>query len=438
MRYYFVSVLILVLMLIPNVQLFSQTTVTGEIRPRFEYRHGYQSPLDSAGRGAVFTTQRTRLNFNYASDKLTAAVSVQDIRIWGSAPQQVSSYPDAPTFLHRAWAQYYFTSRFSMKAGRQELSYDDERIFGAVNWTQQGRAHDALLLIFSDTVAKFTSHIGLAYNSNSVSNTAIPYTVSSSYKEMQYLWLNKTFGDLGASLLFLNLGAQSTASVTSTRFSHTTGTHLSYNKNKLNSNLKLYYQTGTDASKRDLKAYMGGFDINYNVTQKFNAGIGVEHLSGQSQTDTAKSYTDVNHVFNPYFGTNHKFNGYMDYYFAGNGHGNAGLTNVYLKFRYKTDKWWASLHVHQFMAAADVLDQKELNTTGKYTAMDANLGNEIDLEFAYTFTPAFTIQLGYAHYIPTETISHLKNVRDYKGDGYTGETANWAYVMLIFKPAFIK
>lgn len=424
------------LMSLPGIS--QKITVTGEIRPRVELRHGYQSPLDSAQKGSAFTTQRSRLNFNYGSDKLKAGLSIQDVRTWGSSSQQVSSYADAPTFLHQAWGQYSFTTRFSIKAGRQEITYDDERMFGGVNWSQQGRVHDALLVMFEDTASKFSAHAGFAYNQNGASNTATSYTVASSYKEMQYLWLHKKFGSLGASLLILNLGAQSPASVTSTRYAQTAGTHLSYNRNKINSHLKFYYQTGIDASKKDLQAMMGGFDFHYNITSKFTAGLGIEYLSGQSQTDTAKSYTDVNHVFTPYFGTNHKFNGYMDYYFAGSAHGNVGLTDLHLKLRYKVEKWWVALNVHQFMAAADVLDQSELATSGKYTAMDANLGNEIDFEFAYHFGPVFTVQYGYSHYLPTETTSHLKNVKDDQGKGYTGETANWSYLMLIFKPVFLK
>jgi hypothetical protein len=34
------------------------------------------------------------------------------------------------------------TEAFSMKLGRQEVIYDNSRIFGNVDWAQQGRSHD--------------------------------------------------------------------------------------------------------------------------------------------------------------------------------------------------------------------------------------------------------------------------------------------------------
>ena len=67
-----------------------------------------------------------------------------------------------------------------------------------------------------------------------------------------------------------------------------------------------------------------------------------------------------------------------------------------------------------------------------------NLGTEIDLTFNRTLTKGVSLQLGYSHYLNTETIAYLKGITDYQGDGYIDETANWAYVMFIFKPNFLK
>lgn len=413
----------------------AQMTLTGELRPRFEYRHGYKSPADTLQKAAMFVSQRTRLNFGYKAEKFKIGVTLQDVRIWGSQ-SQLNTY-DVNTFgLHEGWAEYSFSKKISMKLGRQELSYDDERILGAVNWNQQGRSHDAFLLKYTDST--FTTHVGLAYNQNGETFVGTSYIIASSYKEMQYLWLNKQIKSLNISLLALNVGQQSPVSVNSTRYTTTLGTHTEYKTKPFFAGLNFYYQTGVDKNKKAVSALLGGIDLAYTLKEKFIIGLGYEYQSGQSTTDTTKAYRDVNHSFNPVFGTNHKFNGYMDYFYVGNHIDNVGLQDIYLKLKYKTEKWNAALDVHEFMTAADVVDSKELAKTGKYKALSSALGTEIDLTFGYTLSPGVTVMAGYSHFLPTETLGVIKGVKDWKSDGRTDQISNWAYIMITFKPNSLK
>lgn len=410
-----------------SVSLSAQMTLTGEVRSRTEFRHGYKTLIDSTQDGALFTSQRTRLNFGYTKDKFKTGITVQDIRIWGSQSQMNTT--DGLTSIHEAWGEYWFSKNFGFKSGRQELSYDDERIFGAVDWAQQARSHDAFVLKYNDST--FTANLGAAYNQNAESNIAASYTVPNSYKELYYLWLNKKMNSFSASLLGLANGVQSPVAINSTRFSGTIGTHLEYKKDALFVSGRFYYQTGVDANKKDLQGTMIGVDAAYTIQKKFTIGLGAELLSGQSQTDTTKAYKNINHTFTPFYGTNHKFNGYMDYFYVGSGHGNVGLTDVYLRLKYKSEKWWTSLDVHQFMAGADILDVKELTKTGKYTAMNSNLGTEIDLVFNYSFSSNFAAQFVYCHLLATESMEAVKG-------GKYDEMQNYAYLMLTFKPNFMK
>lgn len=407
---------------------FAQLTVTGEIRPRTEYRHGYKSLIDTTQKGTGFTEQRTRLNFYYTDEKYKVGVSLQDVRIWGSQPQLNKT--DGLSSLHEAWGEYFFTKKFSAQLGRQELTYDDERLFGGVSWTQQGRSHDLMLLKFSDST--FTTHLGIASNQNSETNIGTAYGVANNYKEMQFLWLNKKFKHWSTSIIVVNNGLQSPLSITSARYSQTVGSHVEYKKGKLFASLRGYYQMGTDgATKYDINAYFAGADVAYTIKAKLTLGLGGEILSGQSQTDTTKAYREVNHAFNPLYGTAHKFNGYMDYFYVGNHINSVGLTDVYLKIKYKAEKWWLGLDVHQFMAAADVRDAKIFSQTGKYEAMSSSLGTELDLTFNYTLTKGVALQFGYSHMMATETMEAIKG-------GSKDETNNWAYLMITFKPQLFK
>ncbi len=424
----------LILMASAGVQ--AQMTLTGELIPRTEFRHGYQAPLDSAIQGALATQQRTRLNFGYTGEKFKVGVSLQDVRTWGSTSQLNTT--DGFTSLHEGWGQYFFTSKFSLKAGRQEVVYDDERIFGGVNWTMQGRSHDLFLFSFEDTASKFKANLGIAYNQNVMGNIPAPYTVATSYKEMHYLWLNKKFGNLSASILVLNTGVEIPLQVNRTYLMNTVGTHLEYKKDKFFGSGRFYYQMGetmVGTSRKDVAAMMFGADLKYTLAKKFTVGLGLEYMTGQSQTDTTKAYRDVTHVFNTLYGTGHKFNGYMDYFYAGSGHGNVGLMDLYLNLKYKAEKSWVGLDVHMFSASADVLNVKD---TAGISAMNASLGTEIDLTFNKALTKQVSLQMGYSHYLTSETLAWLKGITDYKGDGYTDATSNWAYVMFIFKPNFLK
>ncbi|UKJ08507.1 alginate export family protein [Solitalea lacus] len=405
----------------------AQITLTGELRPRFEYRHGYKALSETNMDAAAFISQRTRLNLGYANDKLQTKLALQDVRVWGNQSQLNAS--DALFSLHEAWGEYAFTKRFSAKLGRQEIAYDDERIMGAVNWSQQGRSHDAAVLKYVDST--LTMHIGFAFNQDQEQFKTTKYTIANSYKDMQYLWLNKKWSNLALSYLFLNVGQQSPEINSDSRHSFTTGTHLTYKIGKLAAVGKGYYSGGIDVNKKDIQAFLIGGDLTYGSLHKFSVTAGYEFQSGQSQTNTSTKYNKVNHSFNPVFGTNHPFNGYMDYFYSGNHLNSVGLQDIFLRLKYKTEKWWTTTDVHGFSSAAGVLDKKEFAATGEYKAMNSYLGTEIDLTLNYAINPTFVISGGYSQMFGTESMKALRG-------GQTDEISNWAYIMIGIKPNFLK
>ena len=140
---------------------YAQFTIDAELRPRLEYRHGYKTLFPDDADPSAFVSQRTRLNFGYKTEKLHLYISPQDVRVWGDVPQL--NVADNNGFsLHQAWGEVFIDSTFSVKVGRQEIAYDDQRIFGSVNWAQQGRSHDAALVKWEKETAKI--HLGAAYN----------------------------------------------------------------------------------------------------------------------------------------------------------------------------------------------------------------------------------------------------------------------------------
>ena len=168
--------------LILTATLEAQFSLSGEFRPRAEYSHGYRTLAGVDQNPSFFISQRTRLNLNYSGDKITTKFILQDVRIWGDQKQLVGN-EDFATSIHEAWAEAKIGAGFSLQLGRQELAYDDHRIFGNVGWAQQARSHDLMLAKYQGA---FNIHFGLAYH-QSGNRTNNIYDGPDAYKSMQFL-----------------------------------------------------------------------------------------------------------------------------------------------------------------------------------------------------------------------------------------------------------
>lgn len=121
-------------MLSPNESLFAQFSLSGELRPTAEYRHGFGGLVNGDDQAAFFISQRSRLNAAYKHDNFRFGMSLQDVRVWGDIPQLARA--GNSMLMHQFCGEYFFTVNLSLKFGRQELVYDDARIFGNVDWAQ--------------------------------------------------------------------------------------------------------------------------------------------------------------------------------------------------------------------------------------------------------------------------------------------------------------
>ena len=401
----------------------AQFTLSGEYRPRFEYRHGFQSLPNQDQDAAAFIDQRARINLDYQSEKYDVKLVLQDVRVWGSQSQLVIS-DGATTTIHEAWGKVKFNEWFGVKLGRQEIIYDDHRIFGNVGWAQQARSHDAALLQLTPNGFKFD--IGLAYNQNGAGLIGNYYTVGGSYKSFQYLWAHKDFNAFNASLLFLNLGNQGgdpVAGDDKTYYQQTIGGRFGYKKNAFAANAAVYGQTGdmVDGSTK-VSGLLYSLDAAYTLAEKHTILAGFEHLSGNDQVNPI---ANKNEAFNPYFGTNHKFNGLMDYFYVGNHIGSVGLNDLYFGYKGKfTDKFGAGITAHIFSTDGEVLE------SATSTAMPKSLGTEIDITGGYNLSKEVGFAFGYSQMLGTDTLVELK------GAGDKNETANWVWLMITFKPTF--
>ena len=154
----------------------AQLSLTGQLRTRTELRDGYGTLETAGSKPAFLTSQRARLNFSYRSSRVIFQTAIQDVRVWGADASTISNADGNRLSVHEAWAEIVLANNadsafthsavqyFSVRIGRQELSYDDQRLLGNLDWLQQGRRHDAI--VFRLQHKGWQADLGLAFNQN--------------------------------------------------------------------------------------------------------------------------------------------------------------------------------------------------------------------------------------------------------------------------------
>ena len=444
MKKQFIYVEILLLFL-TSLSLFTnaQLNIDGQLRTRSELRDGQGAPFSKESKPAFFTSQRTRLQITYGMYRLKFGLSLQDVRVWGQDVSTINRTTTANNnglMLHEAWAQILLTDTtlknkaLSLKIGRQELAYDDQRLLGSLDWLQQGRRHDAAVLKFE--TKSWIIHLAGAYNQNkelasgSIYNTTPPgnYPASTNggvmYKSMQFLYAGKKLKRGKVSFLFLTDQFSKPDTAVGKPFQAgawaraTTGFYLNnifFKKSAINTSV--YYQFGKTPKGQNLSAALLSASIQYHIDNKFTLGPGIDYTTGGTSKSTSN-------VFDPLYGTPHKFWGSMDYFYVASPFANGGLTDYYLKASYKfSDKFLATGGLHQFSSATKI-----------ETFKTKNLGQELDLMASCNLTKQIAFEGGYSHYWTTPLLASpsVKNV------GNVRSGANWAYLMINIHPNLYK
>lgn len=398
-----------------------------QLRPRAEMRNGLFTPILNGQKPAVFVAQRSRVGFTYSKNqKLKIGLSAQVVNTWGNDPQVQLTANNIS--LYEAWGQFYFTPEWNIKLGRQVLSYDDERILGALDWNHAGRKHDAVLMGFEKN--KFKANLGAAYNQNSekITGTFYDNSLSQPYKAMEFLWLKYNISDAVVfSFLGMNLDFQDRID-SSISHLQTIGGNIFYKKEKLKVTGAYYFQAGNKPVK-DLQAvktnaWMSAIKIDYIFDKKFNTVAGSDYLRGRDMNSTS---TNISY-FNPLYGTHHKFYGFMDYFYVSSAHKNVGLWDSYLNFNFNpTEKFAWQIALHHFESAAKIIDYN--------TAKAKNtLGNEVDLSFTYNVMNEVKLTGGYSQMFTHPSMKYVKNISSNQS---MKPVQNWVWLSFNFNPQII-
>ena len=413
-----IAIILILFTFFGPVKIFSQVfSIDGELRPRFEFKNGYKKFADSTTTPGYVVSQRTRLSLKYVTKNLTTKITIQDTRIWGDDPLKTDV---AGLFLYEGWAELGLCKNLSIKIGRQEINYDNERLLSKINWNIKGMTHDAAVIKFkTDT---WNIDLGSAYNQTTdANNFGTDYSGGAgNYKTLNYLWISKSIKDFGFSALGIADGYQKRATSNTLYVRGTFGPILTYKTKDINIGLRGFYQMGKDTAGSTINSHYASADFSYTFFKKLTTSIGGEYISGNDAKDTLNK--DVN-CFSTLYGSGHAFNGNMDFFTdMPKNLKKAGLVDLYLNLNYKfNDKASIRLDYHYFML--------QNNYAYKNEVINKNLCSEFDLSGKLNFSKEIALTLGYSVALGQKSMGIIVG-GDYKS------LANWGWLCLTVTPNF--
>ena len=455
----FLSVFLLLL----STSSFAQFTVSGEFRPRAEYRDGYTKLRDSTQTAYGDILGRERIIFDYKNEKFTTRFSLQHAFVFGE-----NNFFNSDTIrnntvnIFEAWFKYNFLDNFSVRVGRIAISYDDQRLIGYNNWRPQGSAHDMVGFQWASQKAAYQGDFGFAINNTDPAGAFLSNYNMKNYKYMSYLWNQKTFfkemlkvslmGVLDAyqfptqyekqtstQTLWVVNGKDTVGHTTLTSTSlvpitnpsqiyarFTVGANVWFTWKNLSVWAGAYYQGGHIQDGRQVSANFYGGNVAYQIVKPFRLMAGYEHLSGTNNDPANKAEVakKVN-SFNVLYGTNHQLYGYMDLF-------NSMLT---------TSPNYPGLNQIYARGTVNFSKVTSLEATWRYfsfgkghladgTKVNKNLGSEVDVMFLYEPLPNVDLNAAYCYFFPTSTMEL------YNGLKSSVRGSQYAYLMITYKPRF--
>ena len=433
--------------------LFDDFDLGGQFRPRFVYQTYFAVPgAEATAVDFRANTPQTENDFLLLRTRVHAGYSPLDwLSVFGEGQNSSSTgdkrnpnpQSNGPFDLHQGFIQLGGgkTLPVSLKVGRQELSYGDERVIGVFDWDNIGRSFDAAKLRFEQPafwIDAFTGRVVLP-NDNEFDQSNWDDWFSGVYGSTRSL-VPKT--ELQLYFLADNASANSPKHVTtfgkgnSPRDIYTIGSRFQTLPGQLNGwdfsgefagqfgNFQ--YAPGTpgvvNGQRLDHLAYATHIEAGYSFSKmdlKPRFALGFDHGSGDGNPNDKEHNTFVN-----LYPTNHKFYGAMDLLSWQN------LIDPYLKARITPAKGLSIAVTYNAFWLATTSDffyqvNQVPRTTGGYGIHPQNggfAGQEVDLIATYQPAAFLQVQAGYGHYFTgdyvNQTFENLGGAHD----------ADWVYL----------
>lgn len=404
---------------LPAIAVDSNWTITGQVRPRFEYRNGYRQLLPPATTdGVVFISQRTRIGVLYTGEaKARAFVQVQDVRTWGDETHTSTDATADKFDLHQGYLDVMPNEHWTLRIGRQEIAYDEDRLLGTGNWNQSGRSHDAIRVMWQS--GKTSIHGAWAHHERGEPVSWTTYHTATNYQDLAFLRISHSY-ERGSGSAMVVFDAYETRAAASTPARWTGGVYGTTKLAGFNLRGESYCQIGQDdghgvpvspeGGRLDIRAYMAGLSITRKLGHH-SGTLWYDYLSGDSDNTD-----DRFESFNPLYGTFHRFYGWADYFisFPGDIRG-LGLQDLAMKFEiFGPSIAKTQVDLHYFWLA------EKLPT---FNVHNKHLGFEADFMVTIPILKTVSLTGGASLVLPTETMRTLKGQAD---------QGHWVWTMLDF------
>jgi len=327
----------------------------------------------------------------------------QDSRAWGSELNTLTDKSADLMDMHQVYAVLGSSPSFKAKLGRQEVNLGDQRLVGAVDWTNTGRSFDGARLSGAAGQFNWSAFWMNVRERDSLLVVGLDPQLNQGVNDDGWLiggFGSTALGDVNAELTFL------VDRYAATEESYTTNLRFHRGPKGLLFDAAGAYQTGPDREAWFASGKLGwGFD-------RFSVAGQLDYLSGDPDPEDGQTK-----AFNTLYATNHKFYGYMDYFlFLPEQLDQAGLVDAVLRASYAAAKnTTIRLDLHRFWTAEERFGETEL-------------GTEIDLVGAWNILPIANLSGGGGVFMPEDLITRLL-----PAFSEAKETTWWGFVQLTLK-----
>ena len=374
---------------------------SGQYRPRF-LAHGGQD--FKAGNVNDTFSHRARLGLEARLlESYSLKIALQDVRAWGEETSTLSDYSADGLDMHEAWAEARCPLGLALRVGRQELAYDNQRLIGAVGFSQQGRSFDAVRLRYSgaggaiqaESFYAKTGEEDAFRETTDASGKSVTLAGSPRDTDVAGLWLRYT----GLRQVRPSLALYYDWFGPNNRNRFTVGTFIDGEPlHGLTYSAEIYYQgghQGSDDLGQDIAAFMGGLRAGYRLPVRFSPSVSgwVEYLSGDDDPSDDKVRT-----FDTLYATNHGFYGYMDFFTNIPAHTKGyGLLDLGLRVKVEPARWrQAWIDNHHFRLAK------------RHPTNARTLGNEVDFLVNVPLNRHLALQAVVAAFVPRPGASLMR------------------------------
>lgn len=346
-----------------------------EVLVRFRHAEGHDF-TDGGVTNTVRQRARLGLSVNFLQ-RVAAFVQMQDVRTWGEETDTLGDYDADGLDLHQGYLDFALSPGMRLRVGRQEISYLNQRLVGAVGFAEQARSFDAAR--WSLTGMGKSLNVDLFY---ARTRDAAPADYTGATDVFAgFLQYRVTPGFVPALI------AVSDVSGPMDRVRVTGGLLvLGVFDFGLAYQVEGYYQGGRAADGLSYAAWFAAVRARYTVD--FGVKPYLELFADVASGDDDPSDKDV-HAFDTLFATNHKFYGEMDLF-----------TNLPL---HTQQRGLIDLGAAIGVSLGDDLDlvaTQHLFSVPVTRGGPGTLGVETDMKGVWRLAPHLTWDLVYAVFVP--------------------------------------